>query len=69
MNNQLVGLFFGIGVAGWTYYQVNKRMSDNKKAVWISTILAGAVGYFVLYSLFAWVIGDGSGGGGGGPAL
>jgi len=56
MNNQLVGLFFGVGVAGWVYFQVNKRMSGNTAAVWVSTVLAGLTAYFVMYSLFAWVI-------------
>lgn len=62
MNNQLVALFFGVGIGGIVYYQANKRLSGNSKAIWIVTIAAAAVAYFIFYTLFAWVIDGGSGG-------
>ena len=55
MNNQLVSLFFGAGVAGWVYYQVMRRTGSNAKAAWGSAAFAGLIAYFVFYSLFAWV--------------
>lgn len=60
MSNTLVALFFAAGVAGWVYYQVNRRMSGNPVAVWTATALAGLVAGFVFYTLFAWVFTSGS---------
>lgn len=51
----MVALLFGIGFGGWVYFQAMRRMPGNIQAVWITTIGAGLVGAFVIYSLFAWV--------------
>ena len=51
----MVALFFGIGLAGWVYFQAMRRMPGNIMAVWVSAIGAGLVGAFVIYTLFAWV--------------
>jgi len=53
MNNTLVALFFGVGVGGWVYVQVSKRMSGNTKVVIGATVGAAAVAFFVFYTLFA----------------
>ena len=46
---------FGVGLAGWVYYQMMRRTGSNTKASLIAAALAGCVGAFVIYTLFAWV--------------
>lgn len=53
MSNSLVALFFAAGVGGWVYFQANRRMSGNAKAVWGVTILVAAIAYFVMYTTFS----------------
>lgn len=51
MSNHVTGLLFGIGFAGWVYYQMMRQTGGNAKSSWIVTILAGLTGYFVIYTL------------------
>jgi hypothetical protein len=55
MNNTLVAIFFGIGFGGWIYYQLMRRTGGNTKSALISAVLAGLVGFFVIYTLFTMV--------------
>lgn len=47
MSNNLTGILFAIGFGGWVYVQMRKRSADTK-SIWIVTVLAGAVGFFVI---------------------
>lgn len=55
MSTQLIALMFGAGVGGWTYYMMMRYTGGQAKPSWIMTIIAGATGFFVFYSMFAWV--------------
>ena len=55
MNNGLVALMFGVGLGGWVYYQMMRHTGNNTKSSLIAAGLAGLVGAFVIYTLFAWV--------------
>ncbi len=51
MSNQLTGILFGIGFAGWVYTQMMRQTGGNAKSSLIVTVLAGLTGFFVIYSL------------------
>ena len=46
---------FAVGVGGWVYYKMMRQTGGNLQASWVVTVLVGAVAYFVLYTLMAWV--------------
>jgi hypothetical protein len=54
MSNNFTGILFAIGFGGWVYVQMNRR-SANRKAVWIVTFAAGAIGFFVVSTALGFI--------------
>lgn len=55
MAPKVTGLFFGIGFAGWVYYQMMRRSGGNTKNSLIVAVSAGLVGFFVVTSLLSMI--------------
>jgi hypothetical protein len=55
MGNGITGLLFGIGFGGWVYVMVMRQTGGNVKNSLIVAVLAGVVGFFVIYTLLGMV--------------
>jgi hypothetical protein len=55
MSNGLTGLLFGVGFGGWVYSIMMRQTGGQAKIAVGVAIFAGLVGFFVVFSLLAWV--------------
>ncbi len=53
MSNTVIGLFFGIGLGGFIYSKMMHSTGGNTKNSIIVAIFAGAVGFFVIFTVFS----------------
>ncbi len=53
MSNSIIGLFFGVGLSGFVYAKMIRQTGGNTKTSLIVAVLVGAVGFLVIYTLFA----------------
>jgi len=57
MNNALYAFFFGLGVAGFVYSRMGRRIGyGNTQNVWVIVGISFVMATFFFYSLVAWVI-------------
>lgn len=57
MNNMLYALYFGLGVAGFVYSRMGRRVGHgNIQNVWAVVGISFVMAMFFFYSLLAWVI-------------
>lgn len=58
MSNTLIGLLFGIGLGAFIYAKMIRQSGGNTKMSLITAVLVGAVGFFVVFTLFATFLSD-----------
>jgi|GEM_PF-5093643 len=57
-SNNVTGLFFGVGFAGFVYYHMMRRTGGNAKISVGAAAFAGLVGFFVISSLLGLIFAD-----------
>jgi hypothetical protein len=56
MSNTLTGLLFGIGFGGWIYAMMMRQTGGQAQQSIIVAGAAGAVGFFVIFTLLSVVL-------------
>jgi hypothetical protein len=55
LSDAMTGLIFGVGFGGWVYFKLLANTGGHQKSALIGGLLAGAGGFFVIFTLIKFV--------------
>ena len=57
LSDGVTSFLFGVGFGGWVYYKLMHSTGGNQKTSLIAAGLAGAAGFFVIFTLLKLILG------------